>query len=94
MAGIGLEMLAILKIQKCMYVEVGFEYYIPALAAVSAVRTAIPVVSVTIHTVAAVSAVAGLDIDLRFIYEHLVLSVRPEPVEELLLHSRSFSGQI
>ena len=73
-AGFGFEVLAVLKIEERLYIVVCRKYHIGALAAFSAVRLAVFVVSVMKYAMTALAAAAGLEIDFGLVYEHCLTS--------------------
>ena len=75
-AGVGFEMLAVLKIEEGLYIVVGLKYHIGALAALPAVRLAVIVVSVIKYTMTALAAAAGLEIDFGLVYKHYQIPIR------------------
>ena len=65
-------MLVVAEIEEGMDVLIGDKYDVAAVAAEAAVRTAYPVEFVPVNTLAAFAAVAGLNVYLGFVYEHVI----------------------
>ena len=73
-AGVGFEVLSVLKIEERLYIAVSRKYHIGAPAARSAVRLAVIVVPVIKYTMTTFAAAAGLEIDFGLVYEHCLTS--------------------